>query len=92
MKSLQSYVLCLLLALGLAAARPAHYSMGPVHQFDPTAGDELNSISFANGITIDTRTAARPCPPDSRLPRPPAKPTTGSSSSPARSAPSGWTN
>jgi hypothetical protein len=30
--------------------------MGPVHRFEPTAGDEANFISFANDITIDTRT------------------------------------
>jgi len=55
-KGLQSVVLCLILAVGLAAARPAIYNMGAVHRFTPTAGDEVNSISFANGITIDTRT------------------------------------
>jgi hypothetical protein len=53
---LQSVVLCILLAAGLAAARPAHYNMGPVHRFEPVAGDEVNYVSFANGITIDTRT------------------------------------
>ena len=56
MRNLQSVILCVVLAAGLAAARPAHYSMGPVHRFEPTAGDEANFISFANGITIDTRT------------------------------------
>jgi hypothetical protein len=55
MRGLQSFVLCLLLVLGLAAAHPAHYSMGPVHRFEPAVGEEVNSISFANGITIDTR-------------------------------------
>jgi len=54
-RSLQSVVLCVLLAAGLAVARPAHYDMGPVHRFDPVAGEEANFISFANGITIDTR-------------------------------------
>ena len=56
MRNLQSVILCTLLAAGLAAARPAHYNMGPVHQFTPAVGDEANFISFANDITIDTRT------------------------------------
>jgi subtilisin family serine protease len=55
-KSLQSVIVCVLLAAGLAAARPAHHNMGPVHRFEPVAGDEVNFISFANDITIDTRT------------------------------------
>jgi hypothetical protein len=55
LKGLQSLVLCLVFAVGLAAARPAIYSMGPAHRFESTAGDEVNFISFANGITIDTR-------------------------------------
>jgi hypothetical protein len=55
LRGLRLLVLCLPLVLGLAAARPAHYNMGPVHRFKPTAGDEANFISFANGITIDTR-------------------------------------
>jgi len=56
LRNLQSVVLCILLAAGLAAARPAHYNMGLVHRFEPVAGDEVNFISFANDITIDTRT------------------------------------
>ncbi len=67
MRGLQSFVLCLLLVLGLAAARPAHYSMGPVRQFDPAAGDEVNFISFANGITIDTRAGEPALPAGLRL-------------------------
>jgi hypothetical protein len=51
-----------MLAVGLAAARPAVYSMGPTHSFNPVAGDEVNFISFANGITIDTRTAGPALP------------------------------
>ena len=56
MRHLRSVALCILLAAGLAAASPALYNMGPAHQFTPVAGDEANFISFANGITIDTRT------------------------------------
>jgi hypothetical protein len=56
MRNLQSVILFILLAAGLAAARPTHYNMGPVHRFEPVAGDEVNFISFANDITIDTRT------------------------------------
>jgi subtilisin family serine protease len=67
LKGLQSVVLCLMIAAGMAAARPAHYSMGPVHQFEPTAGDEANFISFANDITIDTRTGEPALPAGLRL-------------------------
>ncbi len=67
MKGLQSLVLCLLLVIGLAVARPALYSMGPVYRFEPTAGDEVNSISFANGITIDTRAGEPALPAELRL-------------------------
>jgi hypothetical protein len=56
LRSLRFVVICVLLAVGMAAARPAHYSMGPAHRFEPTAGDEASFISFANDITIDTRT------------------------------------
>jgi hypothetical protein len=56
LRSLRFVVVCVLLAVGMAAARPAHYSMGPAHRFEPTAGDEASFISFANDITIDTRT------------------------------------
>jgi hypothetical protein len=56
-----------MIAAGMAAARPAHYSMGPVHQFEPTAGDEANFISFANDITIDTRTGEPALPAGLRL-------------------------
>jgi hypothetical protein len=67
MRGLQSFVLCLLFAVGMAAARPAHYSMGPVHRFEPTAGEEANFISFANDITIDTRTGEPALPAGLRL-------------------------
>jgi len=67
LRNLQSFVLCLILAVGLAAARPAIYNMGAVHRFTPTAGDEVNSISFANGITIDTRTSEPALPAGLRL-------------------------
>ena len=67
MRGLQSLVLCLLLVVGLAAARSAHYNMGPVHRFEPTAGDEANFISFANDITIDTRTGEPALPAGLRL-------------------------
>ena len=67
MKSLQSIVLCALLAVGLAAARPALYNMGPVHRFEPVAGNEANFISFANDITIDTRTGEPALPAELRL-------------------------
>lgn len=67
MKGLNSVILCLMLVLGLAAARPAHYSMGPAHRFESAAGDEVNLISFANGITIDTRTGEPPLPAGLRL-------------------------
>jgi hypothetical protein len=51
-------VLALLAASALAAASSgSHYSMGPTRRFEPTTGDEANFISFANGITVDTRTA-----------------------------------
>jgi hypothetical protein len=49
--------------LGIGLARPRVYSMGPVHRFDPVAGDEVNTISFANGISIDTRTSGPALPP-----------------------------
>jgi len=55
LRSLRLAVLCLFFVVGLAAARPAHYSMGPAHRFDPAAGEEANFVSFANGIVIDTR-------------------------------------
>jgi hypothetical protein len=47
-----------LLALSAFAARPSgsHYSMGPTRRFEPSAGEEANFISLANGITIDART------------------------------------
>ncbi len=67
MRNLQSVVLCALLAAGLAAARPAHYDMGPVHRFAPAAGDEANFISFANDITIDTRTGEPALPAELKL-------------------------
>ena len=67
MKSLQSIVLCALLAVGLAAARPALYNMGPVHRFEPVAGNEANFISFANDITIDTRTGEPALPAELKL-------------------------
>ena len=67
MRSLQSVVLCLVLAVGLAAARPGYYSMGPAHRFDPTAGEEANFVSFANNITIDTRTGEPALPSELRL-------------------------
>jgi hypothetical protein len=41
--------------------------MGPVHQFEPAAGEEANIISFANGITIDTRVGEPSLPADLRL-------------------------
>ncbi|MBM3332449.1 T9SS type A sorting domain-containing protein [candidate division WOR-3 bacterium] len=55
MKGLKSVVVCLIITVGLVAARPAHYSMGPAHRFEPAAGEEANFISFANDISIDTR-------------------------------------
>jgi hypothetical protein len=64
---MQSVILCLVLAVGLAAARPDYYNMGPAHRFDPTAGDEANFISFANNITIDTRTGEPALPSELRL-------------------------
>lgn len=67
MRNLQSIVLCILLAAGLAAARPALYSMGPVHRFEPVVGDEANFISFANDITIDTRTGEPALPAELKL-------------------------
>jgi len=47
-----------LLVVSAFAARPSesHYSMGPSRRFEPSAGEEANFISLANGITIDTRT------------------------------------
>ncbi len=60
-------VLAVLVALATSAlAMPSsgsHYSMGPVHRFEPTSGDEANSISFANGIVVDTRTGEPELPP-----------------------------
>jgi hypothetical protein len=49
--------LLVVLAVSAFAARPSesHYSMGPSQRFEPSTGDEANSISFANGIVIDTR-------------------------------------
>ncbi len=55
MKGPLSFALCFILAVGPAAARPAIHSMGPAHRFEPAVGDEVNLISFANGVTIDTR-------------------------------------
>jgi hypothetical protein len=67
LRGLQSVVLCSTLVVGLAAARPADYNMGPVHRFEPTAGDEANFISFSNDITIDTRTGEPALPSELRL-------------------------
>jgi hypothetical protein len=67
LKGLQSVALCLMLAVGLAAARPAHYDMGPAHRFTPAAGEEANFVSFANGITVDTRTGEPALPAGLRL-------------------------
>jgi hypothetical protein len=67
LRGLRPVILSLLLAIGLAAARPAHYSMGPAHRFDPAAGDEANYISFANDITIDTRVGEPALPAGLRL-------------------------
>jgi hypothetical protein len=45
-----------ILAVGLVAASPVnHYRMGVSHRFEPVAGEEVNYVSFANGIVIDTR-------------------------------------
>ena len=67
MRGLRPVVLALLFALGLAAARPAHYSMGPAYRFAPAAGDEANFISFANDIIIDTRVGEPALPAGLRL-------------------------
>ena len=74
MRSLRLVVLCVLFVVGLSAARPAHYSMGPVHHFASAAGEEVNYISFANGITIDTRAGEPALPAGLRL-----EPTAGQS-------------
>ena len=37
--------------------------MGPTHRFESATGDEANFISFANGITVDTRTGKPNLPP-----------------------------
>jgi len=67
LKGLNFVMLCLLLAVGLAAARPSHYSMGPAHRFEPAAGEETNFVSFANGFTIDTRAGEPALPAGLRL-------------------------
>jgi hypothetical protein len=55
-------VLLSAIAFGAGFARPAHYDMGPAHGFTPETGEEVNTVSFANGYTIDTRVGEPPLP------------------------------
>ncbi|UCG43769.1 MAG: S8 family serine peptidase, partial [candidate division WOR-3 bacterium] len=46
---------CFVFGPGMALV-PDHYDMGPAYVFSPEQGDEVNTISFSNGFTADTRT------------------------------------
>ena len=49
------------------ALMPDHYDMGPAYVFSPEQGDEVNTISFSNGFTIDTRTGESRVPDHLRI-------------------------
>jgi hypothetical protein len=74
-KSFIVVLVALLATAALAASRSSsHYSMGPVHRFTPEVGDEVNTISFASGYVVDTRSGEPSLPAELRQDDVPGQP------------------